>query len=362
MTKHKCLNVGLVGLGGVAQEHLKGCAASDMVNLVAGADINEQRLEDAVQRFGIKPYKDYVEMISHESLDIVCVLTPPAIHRPVVECAANAGVHILCEKPLAPSLSDADAISKSVENAGIKFLFGASYRHLPAMQAARDIIRDGRIGEVRLCYELAIGGIGAGRANALPESHYPLNGPGGTPMGLVDHGVHMIDAFPWLTNSEIVSVWGRGNFTGKDPVPEFATMTLRSGATINLVYDEGTFGLALPGEGAFMEGAGWNVHGYVPPGGFDPFPTTLVVHGSNGALRIYPYANRLYLANTDGLSEINLPRYPKPNHFRAQLETFVDAILKDEPVAATLYDGVRSTQVLLAIYQSAREAKEITLS
>lgn len=355
------LNVGLVGLGGVAQEHLKACAHSDLVTLRCGADINPDRCKSAENDYGITAYSDYADMMQRETLDIICVLTPPAAHLPVIKDAAETGHHILCEKPLAPSMEDARAIADIVDKSGVHFQFGLSYRHLPAMQRARDIILNGDLGDIRLCYECAIGGLGLKAAKALPESHYPSGGPGGTAMGLVDHGIHMIDAFPWLTGHEPVSVWGRGNITGRPIASEYAAMELSNGALTHLIYDEGTFGLSLPGEGAFVEGAGWNVNGYVEPGGFDPYPTVLTVHGAAGAMRIYPYANRLYVETYTGLREITLPPFPAPNHFRAQIDSLARLIRDDGPVSATIEDGLQTTNILLQIYQSAACKREIAL-
>ncbi len=356
------LKVGLVGLGGVAQEHMRGYAASDAVTIVAGADIDEARAQDAASRYEFTPHTDYQAMLETEELDIVCVLTPPAFHRPVVEAAAAKGCHILCEKPMAPSLEDAIAIGKAVKAANVKFLFGASYRHLPAMKAAKDLIISGAIGDVRLCTETVIGGNGLENIELLSPIHYPEGGPGGTGMGLVDHGVHMIDAFPWMTGSHVVDVVGQGNITGQAPVPEIVTMKLSNGVAVQLTYDEGTVSLVPPNEGIFTEGAGWNVSGFIPEGGWDPQPTTLLVYGSTGALRIYPYANALLHATNDGLKQIPLPSLPRPNHFKTQMESFAHSIVENTPVAADYDDGLKSLKAILAIYQSAEERRIIEVS
>lgn len=355
------LTVGLVGLGGVAQEHMRGCNASPLVKMIAGADIDAARAQDAASRYGFTAYTDYNEMIEAEPLDIVCVLTPPALHLPVVEAAARKGCHVLCEKPVAPSLEDAVAMREAVQAAGVKFLFGATYRHLPAMIRARDMIRRGVIGEVRLCVEVAVGGAGADKAKALSAIHYPEGGPGGTPMGLVDHGVHLIDGFSWLTGAAAIDAFGRGNMTGKAPRPECATLTLENGVLVQLLYDEGTVGLSAPTEGVFNEGAGWNINGFVRAGGWDPFPTVISVYGSTGALRAYPYSNVMLHATTDGVFNVNLGALPQPNHFRTQIESFARSITEGAPLAATVEDGIASLQAILAIYQSAQERRVIDI-
>lgn len=355
------LKAGLVGLGGVAQEHMRGYALSDRVEITAGADIDETRANDAAGRYNFTPYLDYQEMIDNEALDIICVLTPPALHRPVVEAAAAAGIHILCEKPLAPSMDDAEAMRRVLDQADVCFLFGASYRHLPAMQRARSMIAEGAIGKPRLLIETLIGGRGADKAKTLSDIHYPVGGPGGTPMGLVDHGIHMIDAFPWLTGSPVVSAVGFGNIAGREPVPEAATLQMANGAIGQLIYDEGTVSLSAPTEGVFTEGAGWNVNGFTPAGGWDAHPCVLHIYGDAAALRIYPYANVLYHATPQALHNVSLPALPVPNHFRAQIDTLAASINDGAALAASLDDGVQSLKALLAIYESADEKRVITL-
>ena len=76
------------------------------------------------------------------------MLTPPASHAALVALAAEAGVHVLCEKPIAPSLAEAQAMRRAGEGAGVKIFYGASYRHLPALRQARALILAGVIGEI----------------------------------------------------------------------------------------------------------------------------------------------------------------------------------------------------------------------
>ena len=359
----RALTVGVVGLGKVAQEHLKGYAGVDGISVIAGADPDADRTRDAEKSYGLKGYADYRDMLENEKLDIVSVLTPPALHLPVVKAAAAARRHILCEKPIAAAPEEVTAMKAAVAEADVKFLFGASYRHLPAMQRARQLIRDNTLGEIRLIVESAIGGHGAAETPRLSPVHYPVGGPGGTPTGLVDHGVHMIDAFPWLTVSAIETVYGSGNISGEDPHPEFAILTLANGAHCHLIYDEGTVSLAHPGEGVFTEGAGWNVRGFVPAGGWDLEPCTLNIYGAKGSLRIYPYANKLIRTGPDtGVREEQLPPLPAPNHFAAQMRSFVRSIINDEPLAASIEDGEQSLKAIFAIYKSASTRSAVNLN
>ena len=361
-TDARKVRLGIVGLGNVAQEHMKGIAASYRINLIAGADLDGARCRKAESDFGLRSYGSAEDMIAHEDLEGVLVLTPARYHLPVVAIAAEARLPVLCEKPLASDLADAKAMIEIVEQNSILFQFGASYRFLPAVQTARQIIHSNGIGQVRSCLEHLIGGRGSASVEPLPLSHYPEGEPGGTPMGLVDHGVHLIDAFAWMTGQSIHSVYGCGNISGHAPRPESVMFTLGDGAIGHLFYDEGTVGLSLPGEGVFSAGGGWNVEGYVAPGGYDPYPCTLSIYGSTGALRIYPYANLLYHATLEGVTEIPLPKLPEPNHFRAQAEAFADLIRNPvRPAVPDIDAGLAAQRTVLAVYDSMKSKSLQTL-
>src|SRR5262249_36280405 len=143
--------------------------------------------------------------------DIACILTPASTHRALTERCARAGSHILCEKPMAVTLDDALAMKSACEKNHVQFFYGSSYRYLPAVQKAKSLIAQGVIGTVRLIVEQVIGGEGPAAHHPLSAAHYPQGGPGGGGYGLVDHGIHMLDIFPWLCGSPVVSVFGQGD-------------------------------------------------------------------------------------------------------------------------------------------------------
>jgi predicted dehydrogenase len=105
--------------------------------------------------------------------------------------------------------------------------------------------------------EEMLGGEGASAYRPLSAAHYPQDGPGGGGYGLVDHGIHMLDVFPWLCDSSIERVFGRGDRTGHEPRTEFAHLQMRNGATGILIYDGSTRPAVLPSAGVFSEAGTW---------------------------------------------------------------------------------------------------------
>ena len=250
------LRVGLIGLGSVSESHLAAYREVATIEVVAAAEPCSERLKEMARRWGVRPYGNAAEMLDAEELDICCVLTPAATHREITEFVASQGVHVLCEKPLALTLQDARAMIDACTAAGVRLAYGSSYRFLPACKRAKQLIDDGAIGEISLLMETCIGGSGPEGFHDYGPSHYPRGGPGPGGMGLIDHGIHLVDTFCWLVRSELDSVVGRGNIAGQTPASEHLTMTFANGATGHLIYNDVTFPCEMPQEGIFSWGSG----------------------------------------------------------------------------------------------------------
>lgn len=349
----KKLRVGLIGLGGVAEAHLEGYQQVDVIEVVAGAKIHPQKLDKIANKWGIKGYLDYEEMLSKEQLDIACVLTPAASHREVTEKVAEYGVHVLCEKPLAVTMDDARAMIDKCKKEGVELCYGATWRFLAACRKAREIIESGRLGRIMLMMEVFVGGKGFENFRDAGPYHYPIGGPGGGGMGLVDHGIHLIDIFMWLTGSPIHSVFGRGNYSGKPPDTEYVTMNFENGSVGQLVYNEATYPCEMPNEGIFSWGGSWDInYNMTLGGGWDNQPQNFRIYGSTGSLRIFHYANKVFFSGQGKQEQIRVCDRPMPGNFAMQMESFAAAINEGKPPEVTGHDGLRALQVALAVYES----------
>jgi predicted dehydrogenase len=358
----KKLQVGIIGLGKIAESHLEAYKEVDETQVVAGAEISPERLKFMTQKWGLRGYSDYREMLAKEKMDIACILTPPTVHREITEKLAAQHIHILCEKPLTLTPEDGRSMISACEKAGIKFYYGSSYRCLPACIKAKEMIGDGDLGKILLLTETYVGGGGMQNWHDLGPHFYPPGGPGGGGMGIVDHGIHMADIFSWFAGSEVEQVFGRGNLSGGTPATEYLTMFFQNGAIGQLIYNEVTFPTITPYEGTFSFGASWSVSGdLLPPGSWDPQPGSLHVHGEKGALRIFHYANKLFFTNKDGQQEILLSGKSNPHHFGTQMRSFVNSILKDQKPGVTGQDGLRALRVVLAAYESHKKKALISL-
>lgn len=343
------LRVGLIGMGGVGLLHLKAYKAARHVEVVAVADSSQDRLAH-VEDAGIARYTDARTMLARESLDIACVLTPASSHEALVGLCVEHGIDVLCEKPLAPTVAAAERMIANAAANGVRLCYGSSYRFLPAVRAAKEQIAAGCIGEVRVMREQAVGGRGAAGLQLMPQSHYPEGGPGGFAMGLIDHGIHLIDVFGWFADSPVRRAVGRGNISGGPVLSEHLSLEYESGAVGQLIYDEATYPTEMPGEGVFSLGDGWDVDGFVSAGKWTRYPGCIHVFGTKGALRIFHYANYLYHFDEAGARQIPLEGLASPCHFAAQIDCLAEDIASGRPTSMPGELGSTALGILMSIY------------
>jgi UDP-N-acetyl-2-amino-2-deoxyglucuronate dehydrogenase len=346
--------IALIGLGNVAEAHLAAYAALRCVKVVAVVDPRPERRREIADRYQVRPFATCEEMLGEVRPDIACVLTPASTHRILTEQCASAGIHILCEKPIAVTMEDAYAMRLACEAAKVELFYGSSYRYLPAVYEAKRLVEQGVVGTVRLIIEQTIGGRGPAAHSPLSEVHYPHGGPGGGGYGLVDHGIHMLDIFPWLCRSRIQSVIGRGDRSGATARPEFALLSMENGALGVLLYDGSTWSSETPWEGMFSQSRQWlDGRGWAGVSGeWDPTAGSIRVYGTEGALRIFHYANKMFVNESGRVREHTLPAETAPWHFGRQLLDFCASLDRHETPESSIDDGIRALEALLAIYDS----------
>ena len=168
---------------------------------------DSSRAAAAAERFGWHSFAtDWREVVARDDIDLVDICTPGDSHVDIAIAALAAGKHVLCEKPLANSVADAERMTATADEAaqhGVFAMVGFSYRRVPAITFARDIVRSGRIGEVRRV-----------QANYLQDWLVDENGPmtwrldkalaGSGSLG--DIGAHAVDAVQFITGQSVTEV------------------------------------------------------------------------------------------------------------------------------------------------------------
>jgi len=158
MTDPKPLGVAVIGAGMVGRAHAAGYRSATQLydldlppmELVAIADAHEPFAVDAAKRFGYQRAETSWEaIVESPDIDVVSVAIANVLHRPVTEALLEAGKHVLVEKPLAPSVEDAKAMVAAAEAATSQSGVGFSFRQTPGINAIREQVRAGSIGDVR---------------------------------------------------------------------------------------------------------------------------------------------------------------------------------------------------------------------
>ena len=208
------LRVALIGTGFMGRMHAHAWRTAHrffelpqtpQLSLLVGRDAG--RTAAAAAAFGFDAYTDdWREAVERDDIDIVDICTPGDTHAEIALAALAAGKHVLCEKPLANDVAEANRMVDAAERArarGVVSMCGFSYRRTPALSLARRLIADGRIGEVRHV-----------RAQYLQDWLSDPDAPftwrldkaraGSGTLG--DIGAHSIDTAQWLTGDDIVGV------------------------------------------------------------------------------------------------------------------------------------------------------------
>lgn len=205
------LNIAMLGGGFMGKAHALAYAAMPMFFWPPPAmpvrkivvDVTDEAAADAAQRFGFESWSsDWESVVASDEIDIVDIVTPNNLHAPMAIAAAEAGKHIICEKPLARTSDEAKEMLDAVTKAGVVHMVAFNYRRTPAVALARKLIDEGAIGEI-----LNFRGTYLQDWSADPDS--PLSwrfqkaiaGSG----ALGDIGTHVIDMARYLVG-EIVQV------------------------------------------------------------------------------------------------------------------------------------------------------------
>lgn len=200
----KKLKIAIVGVGGISNAHIAAYRKNETAELYAFCDINPKRLAYMGERYGVtRLFTDEREMLDAlPEIDAVDVCTWNAAHAPCSIMALEAGKHVLCEKPMAMNVEEAEAMRAAADRAGRLLMIGFVRRFGRDCDIVSDLIRSGEIGEIYYAKALNL------RRNGNPGGWFAEKArSGGGP--LIDLGVHSIDLVRYLMGKpRAVSVYG----------------------------------------------------------------------------------------------------------------------------------------------------------
>jgi len=200
------LKAGVIGTG-MGRYHMEGFATHPQSELTAVCDLNVPEAQAFADKYGAKHvFRDYRKMIAMEELDIVAVATPNYLHAKMTIAALKAGKDVLCEKPIAIRLADAEAMVRAAKRRGKRLMINVGMRFDPVHEELRQRVGRGELGEVYYARSHWI------RRKGIPFAVFPPTGEmargewfvkkrqagGGA---LIDIGVHLFDLAWWLIGS-----------------------------------------------------------------------------------------------------------------------------------------------------------------
>lgn len=343
------LRVGVIGLG-MGRYHIAGYQAHPAAEVVAIADVDEARLKEIGDQYGVPGrYHTAEEMLRAEKLDIVSVATPNKFHAPLTIAALGAGCHVLCEKPMAMNAGEAREMLAAAKVAGRRLGINFSYRFTEQSMALKREVDSGLLGDVyfaRTIWHRRCGFPGLG--GWFGQKSLSGGGP------LIDLGVHRLDLALWLMGYP-QPIWLMGstyNHLG-------SALAAERGAQYD-VEDLAT-GFIRFENGATLEiEASWGAHIHER----ELMETRLL--GTRGGLvqrncdETYKFEAEIYTDRNGSQFDVKL--HPPEQHIESAMYHFVDAIVKGQPHIATGEEGLLVMQILDAIYQSAAEGRPIRIA
>jgi len=333
---------------------------------------SEANLQAFAGRFGWKSIEtDWQKLVSRDDIDLVSVATPGFLHKPMVLEAVRHGKHVLCEKPLANTLSDAEEMLKAAARAGVRHCCGYSYRSTPSQALARQIVKEGRIGRIHHVYARYAQDWIVDPAFAMVwRFDKALAGSG----SLGDICAHSIDAARFITGLEFSEVAGNlATLVPERPVRadkpdgEKAKVTVDDVAQFLCRFDNGAMGCFE----ATRFATGRKNHNCIE------------VNGEKGAL-VWDFEEQNYLEFYDRTAPVHLQGFARINAttdshpykggpwpvghgigygdtFVIEVANFLTAVVNKTDFHPDFQDGVAVQRVLDAVERSAGERKWISL-
>jgi predicted dehydrogenase len=252
------MRFGLVGCGWIVERcHAPSMARADGVEVVAVADPSPGRADLVGDLFGLDSaarYTNYRELLARDDIDVISVGTPPTTHREIVEAAADRGVHVLCEKPLALNLADCDAMLEAAERAGVKLAVYHNYLWYTSTLKLLELIDAGAIGDV---ISTDIRGLGlrpwVGNDAYRPGWRFSVDEGGGG--ALMDAGLHALYLTEALHGSTPVAATASMQYErpGVD-ASALCQLQMASGgaATVEIGWQHGDGGITVYGTEGFL--------------------------------------------------------------------------------------------------------------
>jgi predicted dehydrogenase len=328
------MRVAVIGVGSMGFNHLRVYSELEDVEVVAAAEVNEERRAFISDHFSVKTYADYEELIEIEKPEAVSITVPTSDHETTASFAMRNGVHVLVEKPIAATVEEGKRLIQLAKKEKVKLMIGHIIRFNPAMQELKRRLDEEELGKVFQIF--------CRRAGPFPARIRDVG-------VVIDLAPHDVDTMRFIT--------------GLNPNRVFAETEQR----IHTAHEDLLFGLLR-----FPHG----VTGALELNWLTPTKVreTLVL-GEKGLFRVDDLRQNLYfyensqaagdlwspLRTISGVSEGSMTRFAlsRQEPLKAELKAFVEAVREEKPVPISGEDGLEALRISLALVESGKKHQVI---
>ena len=323
------IKVGIFGAGFIAQAHGYAYSLQPQASLVVIADPRRERAEELAAKYGATAVGSIEELLASD-VDVVSVCTPTPTHADVAIAAMAAGKHVLCEKPVARTVEQADAMIAAARANGVKFMVGHVSRYEADHRKSKEIVERGDLGKLTMAFQAITGPFPEWSSGGWFADEQKSGGP------VLDLAIHSFDYLLWMFGKPVVRVSAVGA-RGK--------LNLHSYALVTLAFKDGGLGL-VETSWAHPKAQGLTVR--------------TELSGTRG---------RMHWTYDDVASlEVVTEQAPKrsmvmlgENSFRDEIADFIGCVVDDRPAPINGEDAREAVRVGLAALRSLETGQPVTL-
>lgn len=332
----KTYNFAILGCGVISKTHVEALSKIENAKLLGVADVNLANATAFAEKYGIKAYQDYSQMLADENVDVVCVCTPSGWHAPNAIQALKAGKHVVLEKPMALNTKDADEIIATSEQTGKMVTVISQFRFSDDLIKIKEYIDAGAFGKVSTC-SLTMKYYRAPEYYSSSSWKGTIKYDGGG--ALINQGIHGVDMMDYLVGP-ITKVYGQiatvcHNIEGEDT----AVATFKT--------ENGALGVIQASTCAY-------------PG----FDRRLEINGDKGyaVLRENKIEKLVVNCKEVEIGQLELTSTASDNTVmdytmhKAQITNFINALEGKEQLTLGAKEGKRALEVIEKVYTTAKNA------
>ena len=341
-------NIGIIGCGKIAQvRHIPEYAGHPQARLSGFYDLNQERARELAEKWGGKAYSSWEEMLADPGIDAVSICVANNAHAQLSIAAMQAGKHVLCEKPMATTLADCEAMVAAARESGKFLMIGQNQRLTKAHQKARELVESGTLGKI-LTFRTTFGHGGPETWSVDPGKNTWFFDKSKAAMGaMADLGIHKTDLIQYLLGQTVVETTAK------------VTTLDKRGADGQLIgVDDNAICIYRMSGGAMgTMTASWTFYGAED--------NSTVLYGTKSILRIYDdpaYSLKLITAGGEKvLYELEAIQTNDNQTKSGVIDCFMDCLVNNTPPAISGQSVLTAMRAVFASLESSETGKSVTV-